>query len=76
LGRDAAGGKASLARGTIEPLLELGDEIFEIINLMGEVGSVLALAVERLFGDGLLLLPLIDEHVHAQLLAREQVQIA
>ena len=54
---------------------ELGDQILDRVDLMREVGGVLTLGVERLLGDGLLLLPLVDEKSHAQLLAAEHFEV-
>ena len=59
----------------IEILFELGDQILERVDLVRQVGGALALGFERLFGGGLLLLPLVDENVHAQLLATEQIEV-
>src|SRR5579863_6988176 len=74
LGR--AGGGVSGAIDAVESRLEFGDQVLEAIDLAGEIGGMLALVVERLFGRCLLLLPLVDEQIHAQLLEPEHVEIA
>ena len=55
--------------------LELGDEIFEVVHLVRQINGMLPFGVERLFGGGLLFLPRVDQHVQAELLVREPVEI-
>ena len=61
---------------TIEVRFELGDEILEVVDLMRQIGGALPFGIQCLLGDGLFVLPLVDQHVHAQLLAPEQGEIA
>ena len=58
------------------PCSSLAMRSLRLSTWCAEFGGALPFAVERLLGDSLLLLPLVDEHVHAQLLARKQVQVA
>ena len=73
---DGAGVEAGLPGGGVEALLELADEVLEVVDLMREVGGVLPLRVEGLLDGGLLLLPLVDQHIEAQLLVRECGEVA
>ena len=73
---DGAGVEAGLPGGAVEPLLELADEVLEVVDLMRQVRGALPLRVKRLFGGGLFLLPLVDQHVEAQLLVRECGEVA
>src|SRR5580658_3863394 len=73
---DGAGVETGLPGGGVEPLLELADEVLEVVDLMREVGGVLPLRVEGLLDGGLLLLPLVDQHIEAQLLVRECSEVA
>ncbi len=72
---DGARGKASRTGGGIEVLFESGDEVLEIVDPARQVDGALLFARERLLGGGLLLLPCVDEHVQAQLLVREPVEV-
>src|SRR5580700_12289791 len=73
---DGAGVEAGLPGGGVEPLLEPADEVFEVVDLVREVRGVLPLRVEGLLDGGLFLLPLVDQHVEAQLLVRECSEVA
>ncbi len=73
---DGAGIEAGLPGGAVEPLLELADEVLEVVDLVGEVRGVLPLCVQGLLDGGLLLLPLVDQHVEAQLLMRQRGEVA
>src|SRR5579862_3139378 len=72
---DGAGVETGLAGGGVEPLLELGNEILEVVDLMREVRGALPLGVKGLRDGGLFLLPLVDQHVEAQLLVRERGEV-
>src|SRR5580692_2839718 len=73
---DGAGVEAGLPGGAVEALLELADEVLEVVDLMREVSRVLPLRVKGLRDGGLFLLPLVDQHVEAQLLVRECGEVA
>ena len=66
----------TLSAAKREALLELADEILEVVDLVRQVRGVLPLGVERLLDGGLFLLPLVDQHVEAQLLVRESGEVA
>src|SRR5579864_131594 len=68
---DGAGVDTGLPGLCVEALLELADEVLEIVDLVRQVRGMLPLRVEGLLDRGLLLLPLVDQHVQAQLLMRE-----
>src|SRR5580692_2546878 len=73
---DGTGIEAGLPGGAVEALLELADEVLEIVDLMRQVRGALPLRVERLLDGGLLLLPLVDQHIETQLLVRECGKVA
>ena len=73
---DGAGVEAGLPGSGVEPLLELADEVLEVIDLVRQLCGVLPLRVERLLDGGLLLLPLVDQHIEAQLLVGECGKVA
>src|ERR1700730_15632616 len=73
---DGTGVEAGLPGGAVEALLELGDEVLEVVDLMPQVRGVLPLRVEGLLDGGLLLLARVDQHVEAQLLMRERGEVA
>ena len=56
--RRAAGGARRAACRAVEALLDFADQIFEIVDLAGQHERLLPLGLQRLFGFGLLLLPL------------------
>src|SRR6202035_3905819 len=68
---DGAGVEAGLPGGAVEALLELADEVLEVVDLMRQVRGAVPLRVERLRDGGLFLLPLVDQHIEAQLIVRE-----
>src|SRR5580692_7141138 len=73
---DGARVQAGLPGCAIEALLELGDEVLEVVDLVRQVRGALPLRVQRLLDRGLLLLPLVDQHVEAQLLVRQCGEVA
>src|ERR1700730_7998947 len=73
---DGAGVEAGLPGGAVEALLELADEVLEVVGLMRQVRRALPLRVESLLDGGLLLLPLVNQHIEAQLLVREGGEVA
>src|ERR1700719_683972 len=73
---DGAGVEAGLPGGAVEALLELADEVLEVVDLMRQVRGALPLRVERLRDGGLFLLPLVDQHIEAQLIVREGGEVA
>src|SRR5580704_16142357 len=52
---DGTGVETGLPGGSVEPLLQLGNEVLEVVDLMREVGGVLTLRVKGLLDGGLLL---------------------
>ena len=60
----------------IETLLQFCDQIFEIVDLLCEVGGARALGFERLLALGLLLLTLFDQRGHACTLIAERGHLA
>src|SRR5580704_7051793 len=73
---DGAGVEAGLPGGAVESLLELADEVLEVVDLMRQIRGALPLRVERLLDGSLLLLPLVDQHIEAQLIVRERGEVA
>src|SRR5665213_1122263 len=55
----------------IEPLLKLGDQIFEIVHLARQSAGACTLGIERLLAFGLLLLARLDQRGHARAFVAE-----
>ena len=75
IGFDAACGVARRASRRIDIRFELGDQVFEVIDLVRQIHGMLLFAGERLFGIGLFFLPRVDQHIQAELLIRQAVEI-
>ena len=73
--RNGAGCIARRAGGGIEAAFELGDEVLDGVDLARKVRGALPLGVERLFRDGLLLLPFVDEQRQPKLLMPQQIEV-
>ena len=73
---DRPGLGMSRAGGGIEARFELGDEFLQGVDLAGQVSRPHSFSLERLFGGGLLALPLFDEDIQPQLRAPEQIEVA
>ena len=67
---------ARRAGGGIEARFELGDEVLEAVDLARQVGGALAVRRQAPARSPLASLPLVDQNVHTQLLAPEQIEIA
>src|SRR5215472_763870 len=75
IGLDGAGLVARVARRAVEALFELADQILQVVDLAGEIGGALLLRIERLLDVALPLLPFVNQHVEAQLLAGQIAEL-
>ncbi len=79
LRRIIGNGARRIARGArrrIEAGLKLGDQVLDRVDPVRKVGSPLPLGAERLFRDGLLFLPFVDQQRQPQLFVTKQIEIA